>query len=143
MKSDLFELIEAINDLICDTIDSFIEILFKAIELISYAIKFTVDIFFKGVLLIIDRERVSHIDATTDQETFSKELEVLSQVSKVKQDALDNDNWNDSHTSAINYLSNVLYSECGWNESSIHVYMREVVESVPGLEYNPEYDEEI
>jgi hypothetical protein len=143
MRSDLFELIEAIKDLICETIDSSVEILFQLIQLISDVIQSGIDILFKGLLFLVDKERVSHLYAATDQETFSKELEVLSAVSKIKEHAIDTDDWNESHTKAIQELSSILYNECGWNETSIHVYMKQIVESVPGLEYGVEIDDEI
>lgn len=141
MRSDLFEIVEAINDVFNSLIDFGAQVLFKIIELIADALDFIIDSFFKGLLMIIDRKRVSYIDESTKQENFTKELEALIAASKVKDDAITNDNWTDNHTKAINELSMILYNECGWDEVSIHGYMREIVESVPGLEYRTEGDE--
>lgn len=90
---------------------------------------------FKSLLWIIDPDRVNHAEHVIDQMSLNNELEILMNVTKVKEDALERRSWTNHHSIALNELSSKLYNECDWDKSRIHDYMRAIVESIPGLSY--------
>jgi len=69
------------------------------------------------------------------------ELETISSVIKVKEDALDRKKWTVHHTEALEVLGSRLINECDWSERKMHIYMKSVVESIPGLHYMVDIDE--
>lgn len=92
---------------------------------------------FKMSLWLIDRDRVDHTEMVMDQAPLSNELQILMNVTRLKEDALERKAWTNHHSLALNQLSSKLYNECNWNEQRIHEYMRAIVESIPGLSYVP------
>lgn len=90
---------------------------------------------FKMSLWMIDRNRVDHTEMVIDQVPINNELQILINVTRVKEDALEQKTWTKDHSLAINHLSSKLYNECNWNEKRIHEYMKAIVESIPGLSY--------
>lgn len=94
------------------------------------------------LLRIIDSKKYNHISDVIDQAPISNELEILASVTSVKEEALERRRWTDDHTMALNRLGARLYQECDWSEESIHAYMRQVVESIPGLSYGAEYGDD-
>jgi hypothetical protein len=90
---------------------------------------------FKMSLWLIDRDRVSHTELVIDQYDINTELEILMNVNRVKEDALERKTWTGNHSMALNELSSRLYNECNWDETRIHQYMRNLVEAIPGLSY--------
>jgi hypothetical protein len=90
---------------------------------------------FKGILWLVDKDRVYHAEQVLDQEDIGNELSILCQVSSVKEDALRRGTWTSNHSEALNQLSQQLYSNCDWSKDKIHTYMRAIVESIPGLSY--------
>lgn len=90
---------------------------------------------FKGLLFLIDRKRVRHLENAMNQSDVINELEILILISKIKEDALMRKSWTSSHSIALDELGSRLYGECDWSKSSVHGYMRAIVESIPGLSY--------
>jgi hypothetical protein len=88
-------------------------------------------------LWLIDRDRVDHTEMVMDQAPLNNELQILMNVTRLKEDALERKAWTNHHSLALNQLSSKLYNECNWNEQRIHEYMRAIVESIPGLSYVP------
>lgn len=87
-------------------------------------------------------EQFEEVQAQMELENQQTELELLSTVSKLKEDAIERGDWTDSHTEAINAIGNALLNECDWDEDHVHQYLREVVESIPGLNYGQVDDED-
>ena len=97
---------------------------------------------FKMSMWLIDKERVDHTETVIEQFPLNNELQILMNVTRLKEDALERKTWTNHHSSALNQLSSKLYNECNWDQSRIHEYMRAIVESIPGLSYVPGDDEE-
>lgn len=97
---------------------------------------------FKMSLWLIDRDRVDHAEMVIDQVPINNELQILMNVTRVKEDALERKTWTNHHSLALNQLSSKLYNECNWDEKRIHEYMRAIVESIPGLSYVPGDEED-
>jgi hypothetical protein len=96
---------------------------------------------FKFILTLIDKKRVYHTEQVINQEEIAHELEILINVSAVKEDALQRGTWTPNHSMTMSHLSQRLYSECDWSSDKIHDYMRKVVESL-GLVYVNGNDED-
>lgn len=97
---------------------------------------------FKTLLWLVDQDRVNHAEHVIDQMSINNELEILMNVTKIKEDALERKAWTNHHSLALNELSSKLYNECDWQKERIHDYMRAIVESIPGLSYVAGEDEE-
>ena len=76
---------------------------------------------------------------TPETVRFNIELHLLQTAYEVRNHAKEN-GWNDNHSLAINALANSLLSECEWEEDQIHAKMKEIIESIEGLEYTVEDD---
>lgn len=87
------------------------------------------------LMQIIDKDRYDHAKSTLSQLPELKELQLLMAASKVKDDAIKNKLWTISHTIAMNRIGNALHAQCRWEPARIHQYLKEVVESVPGMVY--------
>ena len=66
------------------------------------------------------------------------ELNLLSSASRVRDHAEETGDWTDKHSEALNAIADALVLELMWEEDAVHQYLREVVESIDGLEYEPE-----
>lgn len=62
------------------------------------------------------------------------ELSLLDSITKVRDDALANNVWTDGHTEAVNSAGSALVKECDWEIDAVNAYIKEVVESIDGLE---------
>lgn len=73
-------------------------------------------------------------------ENQQTELELLAQAAKLRDHALELGDWTTEHTEAIESIAAALLNECDWDEDHIHQYLKEIVESVPGLQYGEDED---
>lgn len=87
------------------------------------------------LMKIVDEERFEHATTTLGQLSELKELDLLMAAARVKDDALKNKTWTIGHTVAMNRIGNALYAQCNWEPARIHQYLKDVVESVPGMVY--------
>jgi hypothetical protein len=91
------------------------------------------------VLGLIDSEQREKAKEETEQaeelQAQRIELDLLKSATKVRDHAKTNNEWNASHSEAITAIGNALLNECDWEEEHVHQYLKEVVESVPGLTY--------
>jgi len=83
----------------------------------------------------LDANRFAYWESVTTQQKELGELHLLMAASQVKEDALSRRVWMPMHTVAINRIAGQLYAGCGWEPPRIHQYLREVVESIPGMQY--------
>jgi hypothetical protein len=95
----------------------------------------TVATTFKMILWMVDQDRINHAQHVMEQMSMTNELDILMNVTKLKEDALERRTWTQHHSIALNELSSKLYHECDWDKARIHDYMRTLVESIPGLSY--------
>lgn len=89
----------------------------------------------RKLLIAIDKNRYEYTTSTLEQRSDLIELELLKAASKVKEDAISGRVWTSSHTLALNKIGSALHLQCGWEPARIHGYLRQVVESIPGMNY--------
>ena len=96
---------------------------------------------------LIDKKRVevyAKLMEGTEQlgmselESQAMELRLLASANQVRDHAKETDDWTDRHTEALNAIGDALISEAGWQEDSVHQYLKSLVESIDGLEYGTE-----
>ena len=74
----------------------------------------------------------------TELESQAMELRLLASANQVRDHAKETEDWTDRHTEALNAIGDALISEAGWQEDSVHQYLKSLVESIDGLEYGTE-----
>ena len=74
----------------------------------------------------------------TELESQAMELRLLASANQVRDHAKAEDDWTDRHTEALNAIGDALIREAGWEEDSVHQYLKSLVESIDGLEYGTE-----
>lgn len=77
-------------------------------------------------------------DQPSELEAQNMELRLLASAVQVRDHAKENNDWTDRHTEALNAVGEALIAEAGWEEESVHQYLRSLVESIDGLEYGLE-----
>ena len=95
------------------------------------------------LMKLIDAKKVKSyeklIEASEEQgselESQAMELRLLSSANQVRDHARETDDWTDRHTEALNAIGDALMVEAGWEEESVHRYLKSLVESIEGLEY--------
>ena len=98
------------------------------------------------LMKLIDAKKVKSyeklIEASEEQgselESQAMELRLLSSANQVRDHARETDDWTDRHTEALNAIGDALMVEAGWQEESVHQYLKGLVESIEGLEYGTE-----
>ena len=74
----------------------------------------------------------------TELSRQSMELRLLASAAQVRDHARETEEWTDRHTDALNAIGDALMVEADWEEESVHQYLKELVESIDGLEYGTE-----
>ena len=74
----------------------------------------------------------------TELEMQNMELRLLASAAQVRDHAKSTDDWTERHTEALNAIGDALMVEADWAEDSVHQYLKELVESIDGLEYDTE-----
>jgi hypothetical protein len=100
-------------------------------NVISSAIQFTS----KSLMRAIDSKQFEYFEQLSGQEQELGELHLLMAARRVKEDAISSQVWTVGHTIAINRIAGALHANCGWEPPRIHQYLRDVVESIPGMAY--------
>ena len=94
------------------------------------------------LLNLLDREQTERVqemaENINDLKNQQLELRLLAAASQVRDHAEASDDWTEHHTEAISAIGESLLNEIGWEEESVHQYLREVVESIDGLQYDLE-----
>ncbi len=81
---------------------------------------------------------ITQAEPSDDLVIQQTELNLLSSASKVRDHAAETGDWTERHSEALNAIADALVLEMMWDEDAVHQYLREVVESIDGLEYEPE-----
>ena len=84
----------------------------------------------------IDEERYNYFSSLVSQQNELGELQLMMAANQVKEDALKGRAWTMMHTIAINRIAGALHGSYGWEPPRIHQYLRDVVESIPGMVYS-------
>jgi hypothetical protein len=135
MKTAVYNLTGTVMDLVLSSIQWLINLCLTVQVEIGNRLLLFLTYIFKAILWLIDRSRVEHAELVMSQEYLSTELEILMAVSKIKEDALSKKKWTNYHTATLTELSQQLYDNCNWDEDKIHGYIKNIVESIPGLTY--------
>ena len=96
------------------------------------------------LMAMIDRQKLSFYEqmgvTEGDQELALQqtELNLLNAASQVRDHAQATDEWTPRHTEAINAIAESLMLQFGWEEDNVNQYLKEVVESIDGLEFDLE-----
>ena len=72
----------------------------------------------------------------------STELGLLQSSYKVRDHARETGDWTDHHTEAIEAIGTALLLDIGWEEEAVENHMREVVESIDGLQFDAWFEDE-
>lgn len=98
-----------------------------------------------AIMMNLDAQRVDTVEEEAEMESEAKavndELSLLTTAGKVRDHAKETGDWTDYHTEAINQIGEALLNHCEWEEDAVHQYLRGVVESIEGLEYQIPDDE--
>lgn len=111
----------------------------------THKLKWLVATIGHAIMMSLDAERVDTVEAEAEMESEAKavndELSLLTTAGKVRDHAQETGDWTDYHTEAINQIGEALLNHCEWEEEAVHQYLRGVVESIEGLEYQIPDDE--
>lgn len=100
-----------------------------------------------ALMTVIDKKRLDlyeqiyqpeEVDEPNELAIQSLELRLLASANQVRDHALETDDWTNKHTDAINAIAESLVFELGWTEEDVNRYMKEVVESIDGLQFGTE-----
>ena len=97
-----------------------------------------------ALMITIDKKRLGIYEQMAQPETINElavqqtELNLLNSASQVRDHAKETGDWTSRHTEAINAIADSLILEFGWNELDVNHYLKEVVESIDGLEFDLE-----
>ena len=112
---------------------------------VTHKLKWLVATIGHAIMMNLDAERVDTVEAEAEMESEAKavndELSLLTTAGKVRDHAQETGDWTDYHTEAINQIGEALLNHCEWEEEAVHQYLRGVVESIEGLEYQIPDDE--
>ena len=81
------------------------------------------------------QEQLSQFNQAVENQQMNLELELLNALSQVRDHAKDFGDWTEHHSHALEAVGNALLNECDWEEESVHRYLKQIVESIDGLEY--------
>ncbi len=84
--------------------------------------------FSHAVFQIIDKNRLSHLRSTIEQQELIDQLKVFSLIDEVKNDAIDSGEWNEDHETQLNWYGNILYNQHDWEVEQVHRYLTDVIE---------------
>jgi len=97
-----------------------------------------------ALMNLIDKKRLSVYEQMAEPEVISElsiqqtELNLLNAASQVRDHSREMGEWTAQHTEAINAIADSLVLELGWEEGHVNQYLKEVVESIDGLEFDLE-----
>ena len=111
----------------------------------THKLKWLVATIGHAIMMNLDGERVDTVEQEAEMESEAKavndELSLLNTAAKLRDHALEHGEWTDYHTEAIQQIGDALLNHCEWDEEHVHTYLREIVESIEGLEYHIPDDE--
>jgi hypothetical protein len=98
-----------------------------------------------AMLLLARISPADHQAALAEMEEEARQLEIklMAKVIKIRDHAKETEDWTEDHSAAIAAIATALVESCGWDEMAAHRYMKDVVDKIPGLEYQiPDEDDE-
>lgn len=85
------------------------------------------------ILSCIDKKRLAHAEAASQQQEEISELSVLFGITEVRNDAVNKGKWNDDHEDTLNFLGNLLANEHDWDVEEVERYLYEVIATGPDV----------
>lgn len=110
----------------------------KSLQLQTQIYHFFVHVFgtvVRWILCFIDKDRYNHAVIVQEQSMSMQELEILFQVSKVKNDVLTRGSWTEEHSFMLINCEERLSTECNWSNKRINDYFKSVINEIPGVMY--------
>lgn len=88
------------------------------------------------LLKIIDRDRMVYAESAAQQHEEINELQILANISEIRNDAVMNGEWNEEHEHKLNFFGNLLCNQYNWEVNQVERYLHEVIATGPdqGLE---------
>ena len=117
MRNAFFVFYASINSWLLAKISSFTETLTQITVHFSHA-----------VFQIIDKDRLSHLRSTIEQQELIDELKIFTLIDEVKDDAVTAGEWNEDHETQLNWYGNLLYNQHDWEVEQVHKYLTDVIE---------------
>jgi hypothetical protein len=91
----------------------------------------------------ISPEQSKYYDALLPQAQDLSELKLIQESLRIRDAALEQDDWEPEHYQNLHYLMSSLYEYHGWKKKDIDEHMTMLVESGPeGYSYEPEPEDE-
>lgn len=87
------------------------------------------------LLGVIDKKRVEEEKEETENLRSALELGLMQAAIRIKENAVETEEWTDDHSEALNMVGVRLIEECNWEADAVHRYFKPLVESLEGLEY--------
>jgi len=89
-----------------------------------------------STLKIIDHDRMNHAELAVEQHEEILELQTLTNIEQVKNEAIDIGEWNEDHEVRLNFFGNVLCNEHNWEVEDVERYLYDIIAAGPeaGLE---------
>ena len=87
------------------------------------------------LLGLVDGKRVEAEKEETAQLRNTLELGLMQTAIKIKENAIEMEEWTEDHSDALNMVGVRLIEECNWEADAVHRYFKPLVESLDGLEY--------
>jgi hypothetical protein len=115
--------------------------LIKAIQFLSNIGFSLIRFIVENLLIFVDANRFELTKTYYSQMDMYVELDVISSLMKIRENVLNEKKWTQKDTEMLEILGNRLLNECNWSEKRVHVYMKSIVESIPGLQYMTDIDE--
>jgi len=79
------------------------------------------------ILKMLDKNRINHATSIIEQQEEITELNVLSQINLVVEDAVIQGEWNQDHENDLNIIANILFNDHDWKESRIQSYIHGMI----------------
>lgn len=87
------------------------------------------------LLKVVDGKRVQSEKDQNDNLRLHTELHLMQAAVQIKEGAVEDGDWTDAHSEALNMIGVNLIHECNWEAAAVHRYFKPLVESIEGMEY--------
>jgi hypothetical protein len=108
----------------------------SAIALLFNSTSKAISIAARYMMRALDAELYDYYASVVGQQHELNELNLMMAARNIKEDAMRLKAWTTAHSIAINNIAMALHRNCGWEPPRIHHYLKEVVESIPGMMYS-------
>lgn len=143
MRKRIFILTATISQFLITRNENFFAFIYFCLDKVKTFINFTIARVSYFFLRIIDPKRLHYYEnivskveqGSVNVKQQQTELDLLTSVQKLRDHAVREGDWTDNHSIALEAIGNALIQEMDWEEDLVHQYLKEVVETIPGLYY--------